>query len=93
MKTQTLKFILSLIFASNFLFITGCDTTESNETSLSLSFASESAIPKLADDSFQIQEVKLQLKEIKIKNQADENEMQVKTGPMIINLNLNEGRR
>ncbi len=69
------------------ILVTACDTTDPEDTSLSLSFATDNALPKISEE-FQLQEVKLLLRNIKIKNQADDNEMQVKTGPLVVDLDL-----
>ncbi|MBK7105020.1 MAG: hypothetical protein IPH62_07040 [Ignavibacteriae bacterium] len=87
MKTKKLLNVF-LIFAM-VLILTNCDSTENNESTVTLSFANNSAIPKIAENNFQIQEVKILLRNIKIKNQADEDSLQIKTGPYVVNLNLN----
>jgi len=89
MKHLSSKIIMSIILAVLLVLFSSCDTTESNETTLSLSFASESTLQKVNTDDFQIQEVKLLLRNIKLKNQADEESEQVKAGPFVIDLNLN----
>ena len=65
-----------------------CDTTEPDSTSLSLSLKTDTELLKNSEEEFQIQEVKLLMRDIKIKNQAEESELQIKTGPMCINLDL-----
>jgi hypothetical protein len=87
-KVKSSSFIFNCI-AIILLLVSACNTTEPEETSLSLSFAAENVMPKLAADDFQLQEVKLLIRDIKIKNQADDNEMQVKTEPLVVNLELN----
>ena len=76
--------LFSLLFS--LLFI-GCDTTENTDSTLSLNFANESYLGKV-DANFQLTEVKILMKEIKIKNQASTDDLQVKTGPFVVQLNL-----
>lgn len=89
MKRLSSKIIVSVSLALFLILFSSCDTTESNVTSLSLSFASKTTLPKVNADNFQIQEVKLLLRNIKLKNQANEDSEQVKAGPFVINLSLN----
>jgi len=83
--------LVSLFLGLISFFTTACDTTDPTQTSLTLSFATESNLPKIAADDFQIQEVKLLLRNIKIKNQGNDESLHVKTGPIVVNLNL-EGK-
>jgi hypothetical protein len=86
-EIKTVKeIILFLIITA--LMITSCDATEPNSTRLSLSIASDSELLKSEGEEFQISEVKLLIRDIKIKNQAQDNELQVKTGPIAVNLDL-----
>lgn len=87
-KLKSSSFIFNCV-AIILILASACDTTEPEETSLSLSFATENVLPKSAADDFQLQEVKLLIRNIKIKNQSDNNELQVKTGPLVVNLKLN----
>ena len=82
------RILFSILLGISVLIINACDTTDPVETSVSLSFATESNMNKVSADDFQIQEVKLLLKNIKIKNQSHEDSLQVKTGPMVVNLNM-----
>ena len=85
-KLKSSTFILNCMAVLLFI-ATACDTTDPVDTSISLSFATENALPKVSEE-FQLQEVKLLLRDIKIKNQSDNNEMQVKTGPLVVELDL-----
>ena len=76
--------LFSLLFS--LLFI-GCDTTENTDSTLSLNFANESYLGKV-NANFQLTEVKILMKEIKIKNQSSTKELNVKTGPFVVQLNL-----
>jgi hypothetical protein len=78
-KTLLPILLLSIIFI-------GCESTKPNETSLSLSFQSESGLQKKYADYFQITEVKLLVRNLKMKDLQDS--MQIKTGPLVVNLNL-----
>lgn len=84
LKENFKKLLLSLILISISFF--GCDSTEPNQTSLSLSFLSEAGLQKTSADDFQITEVKLLVRNLKMKNLEDS--MQIKTGPLVVNLNL-----
>ncbi len=86
-KSKIISYCLVLVT----LFISACDTTEPSATSMSLSFKTESNLLKTSGDEFQIQGVKLLLRDIKIKHQSQVNDLQIKTGPMVVNLNL-EGK-
>jgi hypothetical protein len=70
------------------LFINACDTTDPTQTSASLSFVTETSLQKIASDDFQIGEVKILLRDIKIKNQNEEDSLQISTGPLVVKLNL-----
>ena len=89
MKVCNLKIIVTLFFSA-FILFNACDSTQPDQTSLSLSFATETTVPKLisTNEEFQIEEVKLLIRNIKIKNQSEEDSLQVKTGPIVVNLNL-----
>jgi hypothetical protein len=92
MKTKLFKNIFSTLLGLIILVvITACDTNDPNETSISMSFSVNSALPKIAADDFQIQNVKLLVRNIKIKNQSFEDSLHVKTGPVVVDLNL-EGK-
>jgi hypothetical protein len=69
-------------------FVNACDTTEPTQTSASLSFVTETSLQKIVSDNFQIGEVKLLLRDIKIKNQNEEDSLQISTGPLVVKLNL-----
>ena len=86
---KLMKIINLLVFFSTVVFFSSCDTTENNQSTLSLNFVNNSGIPKLANNSFEIQEVKILIRDIKIKNQTMDDSLQIKTGPYVVNLNLN----
>ena len=74
-----------------FLLLTACETTEPDQTTLSISFATDSNLPKITNDDLKLQEVKLLIRNIKIKNQSVEDSLHIKTGPMVVALNLEGG--
>ncbi len=80
-----------LLIGAIFLLLTACETTEPDQTNLSLSFATDSNLPKSTGDDLQLQEVKLLIRNIKIKNQSGEDSLHIKTGPMVVQLNLQGG--
>ena len=84
LKDYFKKFLLPIILLS--ITFAGCDSTEPDETSLSLSFLSETGLQKNYADDFQISEVKLLVRDLKMKNPKDS--LHFKTGPLVVNLNL-----
>ncbi len=68
MKKSKLKSIF--LFLAVALIYSGCDTTENNQSSLSLNFTTKSTIPKISNNNLEIQEVKILIKDIKIKDQT-----------------------
>ncbi|MEN8193936.1 MAG: hypothetical protein ABFS12_14025 [Bacteroidota bacterium] len=76
--------LFSIIFS---LFFIGCDTTETTDATLTLNFANESDLGKVTAE-FQLTEVKILMKEIKIKNKSSAKDHNVKTGPYVVQLNL-----
>lgn len=85
MLKESLKKLFPLILLFSFLLV-GCESTEPNETSLSISFLSESGLQKVSADDLQITEVKLLVRNLKMKDLQDS--MQIKAGPLVVNLNL-----
>ena len=84
LKDYFKKILLPIILLS--ITFAGCDITEPDETSLSLSFLSETGLQKNNADDFQISEVKLLVRDLKMKNPKDS--LHFKTGPLVVNLNL-----
>ncbi len=67
---------LGLIFIS-IIFFSSCDTTETSNGTVSLSFSSGSSLPKITDDALELTEVKILLRDIKLEKEdgmEDENE-------------------
>lgn len=87
-----------LLFLSTILIIGACDTTETTNGTVSLSFASETGLQKINAD-IQLSEVKILIRDIKLEKESDgesegeegndETECEnIKVGPFIVNLNL-----
>ena len=87
------------MFLSTISFISGCDTTETTNGTVSLSFASEAGLQKINAD-IQLSEVKILIRDIKLEKEPDgesegeegNNETEcenIKVGPFVVNLNLN----
>ncbi|UCH66002.1 MAG: hypothetical protein JSW63_02385 [Ignavibacterium sp.] len=71
-------------------FYTGCDTAETTDGTVTVSFSPPSITPKISDDTIQLDTVKILLRDIKIKNQSGNDEMNIKVGPFVVYLNINE---
>ena len=65
-----------------------CDTAETTNSTVSLSFHSSQPLAKVADDTIELDTVKILLRDIKIKNQAGNNEPNLKVGPFVVYLDL-----
>ena len=65
-----------------------CDTAETNYVTASLSFSSGANLNKGMDGTFQLDTVKILLRDIKIKNQSANDGHPVKVGPFVVYLNL-----
>ena len=85
------KFIHLSIFTASFLMlsiITGCDTAETTNGTVTISFSPSVIIQKISDDTIQLDTVKILLRDIKLKNQSGNDEMNIKTGSFVVYLNL-----
>lgn len=83
------RIILFAIF--NILTIglfSACDTAETNNSNVSLSFSNQT-LAKILDDSIELDTVKILIRDIKIKNQSGNNEPNLKVGPFVVHLELN----
>lgn len=84
------RFLKFLIISSTFLLlISGCNTVESNDGNVTVSFSTPIATQKIADNVITLDTIKILLRDIKLKNQATLDDMSVKVGPFVIYLNLN----
>ncbi len=83
------RILLIILFILAIILFTNCDTAETNNATISVSFSSETAIPKITDDTIQLDEVKILFKDIKIKNQSNNEHPHIKVGTFMVNLNLN----
>lgn len=81
--------VLTIFSISFFILFNSCDTAETQDATMSVSFNSVTAIPKITDDTIQLDEVKILFKDIKIKNQASNEHPHIKVGTFMVNLNLN----
>ena len=80
------KFLL-FVFGIAILF-SSCDTAESNDPTLSLSMSVNTSLPKITDDTINLDSVKILLRDIKIKKQSGNDSLNVKVGPFVVYLNL-----
>jgi len=71
-------------------FYTGCDSTETTGGTVSVSFAPSSTTPKISAGTIQLDTVKILLRDIKIKNQSGNDETNIKVGPFVVYLNIND---
>lgn len=71
-------------------FYTGCDTTETTGGTVSVSFAPSGTTPKISAGTIQLDTVKILLRDIKIKNQSGNDETNIKVGPFVVYLNIND---
>ena len=81
--------ILLSLFA--FTFYSGCDSTEINDSTVSVIFSLSNITQKISDDTIQLDTVKILLRDVKIKNQSGNDEVNIKAGPVVVYLNLNGG--
>ena len=85
--------IRSLVVIASFFaltFYTGCDTAETTDGTVSISFSPSNITQKISGDTIQLDTVKILLRDIKIKNQSGNDEMNIKVGPFVVYLNINE---
>jgi hypothetical protein len=80
------NFILIFIFSLHFL--TGCDSTETNDGTVSFSLYSEPALEKITADSVKIDTAKFIFYDINIKEQSGTDTKGVKVGPFLVYLNV-----
>ena len=81
--------LFTVLLAAVLMFGIGCDSTETTDGTVSISFSPPGTILKIADDTIQLDTVKILLRDIKIKNQSGNDEMNIKVGPFVVYLNLN----
>jgi hypothetical protein len=78
--------ILLSLFALT--FYNGCDSTEINDSTVSVIFSLSSITQKVSDGTIQLDTVKILLRDVKIKNQSGNDEANIKVGPFVVYLNL-----
>jgi hypothetical protein len=81
-------FALLLSFIS-LTFYTGCDSTETTDATVSVIFTLSNLTHKISDDNIQIDKIKILFRDIRIKNQSGNEEMNIKAGPFVVYLNIN----
>jgi len=83
---KRLAFIIVFIFS--LFLIVSCDTTETNNGTLSLSFSSGSSSQKVTADTLTLETVKILLRDVKIKQQSGDDSLDIELGPFVVSLNL-----
>jgi hypothetical protein len=82
-------FQIVLLFTTSFIWFNGCDTAEPTDATISISISTVTAIPKITNDTIELDEVKILFKDIKIKNQTNNEHRHIKVGTFMVDLNLN----
>ncbi|MCH9030526.1 MAG: hypothetical protein IH819_13195, partial [Bacteroidetes bacterium] len=85
-----IRSLAAIVAFFSFAFYTGCDSTETTDGTVSVSFSPSGTIPKISADTIQLDTVKILLRDIKIKNQSGNDEMNIKVGPFVVYLNIND---
>lgn len=80
-------FITANLFV--FLILFGCNTVESGNGTVSVSFSTPVITQKMTGNTVTLDTVKILLRDIKLKNQSISEDMNIKTGPFVILLDLN----
>jgi hypothetical protein len=88
MKKLFRSFAILILFIA-ITFHNGCDSTETTDATVSVIFTLSSLTYKISDDNIQIDNIKILFRDIRIKNQSGNEEMNIKAGPFVVNLNLN----
>jgi hypothetical protein len=84
--TQSFAILIALFTLT---FNTGCDSTEITDSTVSVLFSLSSITQKISNDTIQLDTIKILLRDVKIKNRALNDEMNIKLGPFVVYLNLN----
>lgn len=77
-----------IVFIFPLFLIVSCDTTETNNGTLSLSFSSGSSSQKVTADTLTLETVKILLRDVKIKQQSGDDSLDIELGPFVVSLNL-----
>ena len=77
-----------IVFIFPLFLIVSCDTTETNNGTLSLSFSSGSSSQKVTADILTLETVKILLRDVKIKQQSGDDSLDIELGPFVVSLNL-----
>ena len=96
---KLLRKLLALISLALFsLLFQGCDSTESTDSNVSLSFSKPILTQKIVEDTVILDTVKILLRDVKLQyeldseediGEDDDGEISVKVGPFVVYLNLN----
>lgn len=99
-KLNMHTWIKFLFIPALLILLISCDTTENNNSVVSLNFSSGSRLSKTNIDELELTEVKILLRDVKLEHDDDEDfesdsqsdvnddEEYVKVGPFVVNLNL-----
>ena len=77
-----------LFYLLSISLFNACDSTEPTDGTVSLSFSSGTTIQKGVNETFQLDAVKILLKDVKIKHQSGKDGHPVKVGPFVVYLDL-----
>jgi len=102
---KILSIIITLLAFSTLILLSSCDTSESVNGNLTLSFSTSSGLNKITADSLSLDTVKILIRDVKLKsvsggdddspngdstgNHEGGNECSIKVGPFVVHLNLN----
>jgi len=81
--SRTMAVIVSLFF-----IIVACNSTETNDGTISLSFSSTSSLQKVTDETLVLDSVKILLRDVKMKQQSVDDTPNIKAGYFVVDLNL-----
>jgi hypothetical protein len=76
------------LFIITLLLIVSCDSTETNDGTISLSFSSGSSIQKIVSDTFTLDSVKILLRDVKMKQKSVDDTLNIRVGYFVVYLNL-----
>ncbi|MCG6915363.1 hypothetical protein LJE86_15760 [bacterium BMS3Abin03] len=101
MTYKSLLKLFATLIAGLFIstLFTSCDTTQTTGGNFSLSFGPGTSLPKTTDDALELTDVKILLRDIKLEQESaskttdgdhegEGDEVVVKVGPFVVNLNL-----
>ena len=86
-KLNSRRFLFVIFNILAIGLFSACDTADTNNSTVSLSFSNQT-LAKILDDNIELDTVKILLRDIKIKNQSANNESNLKVGPFVVYLDL-----